>query len=1239
MATIVSSEAIVHHRADDEGEESEEEPFVPAPLSWFEPEDNDDDDDVEDPVLTSHSHSSVGTSTRGVGGFSAPSRAGPRNHMPPPQSSAAIGAPLPSPSWKEISSQVLPSAAKELLSSSLHRILYTARLTYARGRWSRKYSELGNNTGGYYRTNSSTSDLPPHFPELPPFSSLKWVDRQLVKEWRTYELPIDDDDEHDHDSENEEVDFDRARTLVPKPIQRPVWQKAEVCLDCHKLFGPTRLRHHCRLCGYSFCQSHSSYTHRLPHLGYDPQVPERVCDTCKTMLLEQNLAERVAWRLARCRDYQQGADLTPYFETGVDTVEEVALRITHAALAMAKSIPLGAQAHVAVETVDVLRKHGLNGIYTIMLRQEFLAAADLLRKALGINRTAWPLSVHELSAAIFYALAQHRAMRGMNPEREQLIHSFRESSLGVDNDTNGYDTNDTSARGIGDLERVVEEARIYSNSGAVSVANLVSVPGAAVTGDVHKEDASVSMTEAQDESSLPFTPVCDPVSNSVLASLIFYAPMALTFIYATKEVDMQLLAAQQGWRLLYASLEQEGGRRGCKVSDRPASALFVHEEHKIACVAVRGTTTIHDVITDIRQMPVPFPESDSENTSRAQTEEDWTTVGRGKGLAVCGMATAANNLYREHIDSLLSLSKQGYRIRMTGHSLGGGVATLLGVLVLRDLNRENNQASTLEESKEPFIDPKKESPVRVYTYGTPSCVDATFADFVEPIVTSVVLHDDVIPRLTPSSCRGLLKHLLHIRETWVKDHFNDDIMAITERAKTAWAPRWRGSFTLPSPSSSSIKRYCRKQIQYGKKQIQYGKRQLRSVKEKLAGDTDACEEQGLQGNDDQFDLDEPAESLATEDLSDGFEVASGCDASTEIFAGAESSEPRLLMDIMGGLDSRSEGVVIDGDEFFETDESLVESDDSVESLALSDQCDDAADSRVHEKLLEDDDELEAKVNVFEHVSDGDVGINKTPESLDKSESVDDEGPGVVILEETPLPRMYIPGRIVHIYSHRGVYRAAHVPRGFRELRRISLAGNMLLDHTCKAYYEALLETHTVRVAGETPPRWTAFDEDDTWYVNVKQLSNVSNTERTNKFVCRPVCSSCCASRFTWASTSDSEAQEARDKHNCRSCGTLVCDPCSKNRIPLPSIGLTVPTRVCDRCYNDLDGLITSPSPKGLASSFVAEDCRPANFLPSKTVAVGAPGGVEDKPERKRDRRSAVVDELASRVRAKPLACP
>lgn len=81
-------------------------------------------------------------------------------------------------------------------------------------------------------------------------------------------------------------------------------------------------------------------------------------------------------------------------------------------------------------------------------------------------------------------------------------------------------------------------------------------------------------------------------------------------------------------------------------------------------------------------------------------------------------------------------------------------------------------------------------------------------------------------------------------------------------------------------------------------------------------------------------------------------------------------------------------------------------------------------------------------------------------------------------------------------------------------------------------------------------------------------------------------SSCCASLFTWASTSDSKAQEARDKHNCRSCGSLVCDPCSKNRIPLPEIGLGLPSRVCDRCYHDMGAALTDQN--ALTRSFIDE---------------------------------------------------
>ena len=1131
----------------------------------------------------------------------------PRRSVAPPKtvsvlvSVSMIASPRQAPSWTEISTQLLPAAAKELLQNSLHQLVYTARVSYAKGRWTRKYSDIYNQGGGYHSEHLQH----PGKVTLSSFSSLNWVDRQLVQEWRTVSTAPSGTTEEDQDE-----DFEHARTLVPPPMEPPLWQKADLCCACRHPFGPILLRHHCRMCGKSYCQAHSSQSHLLPQLGFE--VQERVCESCKEHLQEQALAERVAWRLARCRDLELG-DLTPYFETGVDTVEDAALRITQAAIALTRKIPLGAQAHVAVETIEVLRKYGLKGIYGLILRKEFLAAADLLCKTLGINKTRWPLSAHELSAAIFYALAQHRAIRGMHPEREQWIHKIRKvvqtEQQSTDDDWGPFCSAWTNER-LSEEGRnvptetnsVIDQTDTY-NSMAQRVTDLRALSNSSIQREHDAPD------EVSDED-LPFSPVCDEVPNAALASLIFYAPLALNFIYAEREVDMQLLAAQQGWRLLYSHLKQEAG------SDQPASALFCHEQQKIACLAIRGTSTINDVVTDIRQIPVPFPDEGD----TGHDNDDWTPVFCCQGLAVSGMATAAANLYREHIDVLLELAMKGYRIRVTGHSLGGGVATLLGTLVLRQLDKEANffDSKELTKARRPLDDKafvRRKDLLRVYGYGTPSCVDACLSDYAKSFVTTVVLHDDVIPRLTPTSIRGLLKHLLHIRETWVKVHLNEDLMAIRERAKTAWAPRWRQSFTL---SDTSFKYYYRKQLQYGK-------RKYISLKGKLSRRMTKGEEQGQEQI-----VNNSSKRVA---LKTNSELVIEASVKRERRKSNYPSAPILIMDMMGGLDGRVEGFVVDGDKFYDAEENLVESEDEDDDscVAVDDETDDVR-SLGDDKSLDDTKKVSSSTCEIREVASskttypqpGREGMTPHDESWanitdtsrilnDKSQSgvsslgsepvealeEEDEPSSAVLLEETPLPRMFLPGNIIHIYTNRGGYKAAFVPKAFRELRRISLAGNMLSDHSCKAYYEALLEVKSIRQAQEGLPRWTAFDEDDTC--------------------------SCCASKFTWASTSDSEAQEARDKHNCRSCGTLVCDPCSKNRIPLPTLGISSCARVCDRCYHDIDGVLTG---FGMTSSFLVER------LPLETTNLKQYSQCDDcQPERQRERRSLIVDDLASRIQS------
>jgi len=98
-----------------------------------------------------------------------------------------------------------------------------------------------------------------------------------------------------------------------------------------------------------------------------------------------------------------------------------------------------------------------------------------------------------------------------------------------------------------------------------------------------------------------------------------------------------VIAAQQGWRLVYASLDQNhqqvahAGNNGNDestlegndhFSDRPACALFAHDERKIACLSIRGTVTIQDVVTDIRATPVPFPQQDEEGEGEDRSSRD-----------------------------------------------------------------------------------------------------------------------------------------------------------------------------------------------------------------------------------------------------------------------------------------------------------------------------------------------------------------------------------------------------------------------------------------------------------------------------------------------------------------------------------------------------------------------------------------------------------------------------------------
>lgn len=77
---------------------------------------------------------------------------------------------------------------------------------------------------------------------------------------------------------------------------------------------------------------------------------------------------------------------------------------------------------------------------------------------------------------------------------------------------------------------------------------------------------------------------------------------------------------------------------------------------------------------------------------------------------------------------------------------------------------------------------------------------------------------------------------------------------------------------------------------------------------------------------------------------------------------------------------------------------------------------------------------------------------------------------------------------------------------------------------------------------------------------------------------------------------------------------------------MPSIGLTAAVRVCDRCYNDSEGIF-------IPSNDIYSPCVGPNESNSKAGEI-----CTEKPLRQRQKRSIVVDELAKKVQASGLTC-
>ncbi|KAL9436043.1 hypothetical protein AB3S75_022164 [Citrus x aurantiifolia] len=161
---------------------------------------------------------------------------------------------------------------------------------------------------------------------------------------------------------------------------------------------------------------------------------------------------------------------------------------------------------------------------------------------------------------------------------------------------------------------------------------------------------------------------------------------------------------------------------------RPGYYVGIDPRKKLVILGIRGTHTVYDLITDIVS-----------SGGEEVTFEGYSTH--------FGTAEAARWFLNHEMGTIRQCleSHKGFRLRLVGHSLGGAIVSLLAMML--------RKKSFKELGFSPDI-------VTAVAYATPPCVSRELAESCSDYVTTVVMQDDIIPRLSPTSLRRLRNEIL-----------------------------------------------------------------------------------------------------------------------------------------------------------------------------------------------------------------------------------------------------------------------------------------------------------------------------------------------------------------------------------------------------------------------------------------------------------------------------------------------
>ncbi|KAI8913296.1 hypothetical protein EDD86DRAFT_200197 [Gorgonomyces haynaldii] len=162
----------------------------------------------------------------------------------------------------------------------------------------------------------------------------------------------------------------------------------------------------------------------------------------------------------------------------------------------------------------------------------------------------------------------------------------------------------------------------------------------------------------------------------------------------------------------------------------PVHYVALDHSTKSIVVCLRGTLGLSDIITDIKAHYVHYK------------------YGRGlEGYAHAGIFHCAQVISTSAIkDSVIASLKEnpGYKVILTGHSLGGGCAAILALLWSRPIYDNDEPVEFITNEALGF----PRASIHCYCYGCPALMSAELSKASKELVTCFVFRNDIVCRLS-----------------------------------------------------------------------------------------------------------------------------------------------------------------------------------------------------------------------------------------------------------------------------------------------------------------------------------------------------------------------------------------------------------------------------------------------------------------------------------------------------------